>query len=60
VVATETGKSAKTYTITITRNPAAQATPTFSPDSGAVVFGTLLTITSAGAEHIYYTVHLVL
>ncbi|MGE5397069.1 MAG: CARDB domain-containing protein, partial [Chitinophagales bacterium] len=32
-----------------------QATPTFSPSAGAVVFGTRLQIISNGAEHIYYT-----
>ncbi len=34
---------------------AAQATPTFSPGAGAVAFGTTVTITSAGADAIYYT-----
>jgi hypothetical protein len=55
VVATEAGKSAKTYTITVTRGTAPQATPTFSPAAGAVAPGTLVTITSAGADRIYYT-----
>ncbi|WP_423055569.1 chitobiase/beta-hexosaminidase C-terminal domain-containing protein [Acetobacterium carbinolicum] len=32
-----------------------QATPTFDPASGAVVFGSTVTISSASAEHIYYT-----
>jgi hypothetical protein len=57
VVATETGKSAKTYTITVTRNTAPQATPTFSPASGAVVDDQKVTITSDGADQIYYTVN---
>ena len=56
VVATEAGKSAKTYTIEVTRsNAAQQATPIFSPAGGAVVSGTLVTITSPGADRIYYT-----
>ena len=32
-----------------------QATPAFSPVAGAVAFGTSVTITSASADHIYYT-----
>jgi hypothetical protein len=55
VIATETGKSAKTYTISITRNNAPQATPTFNPDAGAVALGTTVAITSSGATTIYYT-----
>ncbi len=56
VTATEPGKSAKTYAITVTRSAAPQqATPTFSPAAGAVAAGTLVTITSAGADRIYYT-----
>ncbi|WP_341280925.1 cadherin-like beta sandwich domain-containing protein [Paenibacillus sp. FSL H8-0537] len=55
VVATETGKSAKTYVIKVTREQVAQATPTFNPTAGAVAFGTELEIVSAGADHIYYT-----
>ncbi len=35
--------------------PTAQATPAFSPASGMVASGTTVTITSAGADHIYYT-----
>lgn len=43
-------------TISVTVNPLpTQATPTFSPAAGAVAFGTEVTITSDGAEHIYYT-----
>jgi hypothetical protein len=57
VTARETGKSPKTYTITVTRQSATpvQATPAFNPAAGAVAFGTELRITSTGAEHIYYT-----
>ena len=55
VVAQETGKSAKTYTIPVTRLNPAGATPTFSPAGGAVANGTKVTITSAGADAIYYT-----
>ncbi|CAI6081944.1 cadherin-like beta sandwich domain-containing protein [Cohnella sp. JJ-181] len=43
------------YTVTVTRENAALAAPTFNPPSGAVAFGTQLTISSEGAEHIYYT-----
>jgi hypothetical protein len=32
-----------------------QVTPTFSPVAGAVAFGSTVTITSSGADHIYYT-----
>lgn len=32
-----------------------QATPSFTPAGGAVASGTAVTITSEGAEHIYYT-----
>jgi hypothetical protein len=35
--------------------PSAQATPSFSPASGAVASGSSVTIVSDGAEHIYYT-----
>jgi len=55
VVATETGKTAKTYTIKVTRAAPVQATPTFNPPAGAVAFPTTVTITSAGADNIYYT-----
>lgn len=34
---------------------ALQATPTFNPAAGAVPFGQVITITSAGADNIYYT-----
>ncbi|MFC3799779.1 cadherin-like beta sandwich domain-containing protein [Cohnella sp. GCM10012308] len=43
------------YTIMVTRENSALATPTFNPPSGAVAFGTPVTISSEGAEHIYYT-----
>ncbi|MDI4650267.1 cadherin-like beta sandwich domain-containing protein [Cohnella hashimotonis] len=43
------------YTIMVTRENSALATPTFNPPSGAVAFGTPVTISSDGAEHIYYT-----
>ncbi|MEL1136563.1 cell wall-binding repeat-containing protein, partial [Desulfitobacterium sp. THU1] len=55
VVAIEAGKTAKTYTIKVTRAMLTQATPTFSPAGGAIAFGSTVTITSAGADHIYYT-----
>ncbi len=55
VVATEAGKSAQTYTITVTRNDAAQATPSFDPAAGAVAWGSDVTISSSGADAIYYT-----
>ncbi len=55
VIVSETGKSASIYTIDITRNLPAPATPTFVPDSGALVFDAELQIVSSGAEHIYYT-----
>lgn len=54
VVATETGKSAKTYTIKITRNTALP-TPTFDPTAGPIAEGTTVIITSSGADAIYYT-----
>jgi len=45
----------KYYAVTINREIAVQATPTFSPGAGAVAFGTAVTITSSGADAIYYT-----
>ncbi|MEK0313626.1 cadherin-like beta sandwich domain-containing protein [Cohnella sp. 56] len=45
----------KQYTVTVTRENAALPTPVFNPPSGAVAFGTPVTISSEGAEHIYYT-----
>ncbi|MDD4493694.1 MAG: cadherin-like beta sandwich domain-containing protein, partial [Eubacteriales bacterium] len=56
IVVTETDKISKTYTIKITRGADTQATPSFSPAGGAIAFGSKVTITSAGAEHIYYTI----
>ena len=41
----------------MTRNGTAQATPTFDPVAGAIAFGTDVTITSAGADAIYYTIN---
>ncbi len=55
VSTTETGKSAKLYTITVTRNLPALAAPAFAPSSGAIADGTSVQIISAGADHIYYT-----
>jgi len=55
VVATETGKTEKTYTIKVTRKNSAQATPTFNPPAGAIAFGTTVSITSTDSEAIYYT-----
>ena len=57
ITTTETGKSSKVYTIIVTRNNVAQATPTFSPVAGAVAFGTPITVTSSGATAIYYTIN---
>ena len=51
----EEGKGQKTYNIKITRGRDTQATPTLNPVGGAVAFGSTVNITSAGAEHIYYT-----
>ncbi|WP_276364558.1 gliding motility-associated C-terminal domain-containing protein [Daejeonella sp. H1SJ63] len=53
---TESGKFSKTYTIKLSRIADTQVSPVFSPAAGAVVFGTELTITSAGADAIYYTI----
>ena len=55
VEAKETDKSAKTYTISVTRNKAAPETPAFSPAAGAVPDRKKIRITSEGAGHIYYT-----
>jgi uncharacterized repeat protein (TIGR02543 family) len=55
VVTAEDGTTAKTYTIKVTRKNPASPTPTFNPAAGAVAFGTTVTITSAGADAIYYT-----
>lgn len=55
VIATEIDKSPKTYTIKLTRELEAQATPSFSSVSGAITAGTTVTISSIGADAIYYT-----
>ena len=55
VEATEPDKTAKTYTLKVTRNKEAPATPTFSPEPGAVAAGAKVTISSEGADQIYYT-----
>ncbi|MGI1660501.1 MAG: cell wall-binding repeat-containing protein [Desulfitobacterium sp.] len=56
VTTSEAGKAnaVRTFTVSVTAAPA-QATPSFSPAAGEVALGTEVTITSAGAEHIYYT-----
>jgi len=46
--------STNTVNVTVTA-VGTQATPTFSPAAGAIAFGTTVTITSAGADTIYYT-----
>ena len=56
VTTTETGKITGTRTFTVTVAPApTQATPTFDPAAGAIAFGNTVTISSAGADAIYYT-----
>jgi uncharacterized repeat protein (TIGR02543 family) len=55
IVATETEKTPVTYKIIVTRLQDTQATPSFSPGSGTIAYGSTVTITSAGADHIYYT-----
>jgi len=55
IIFTQTGKKPRTYNINITRNGGVQATPTFNPGSGAVTWGTEVTISSTGADMIYYT-----
>lgn len=55
VIATESGKISKTYTLSITRNSGVQATPTFSPNPGIIDSPTLITISSSSADSIYYT-----
>lgn len=45
----------KAFTLTVTKNAGVQATPTFDPAAGAIAFGTTVTITSSGADAIYYT-----
>lgn len=55
VTTTESGKATKSYTIKVIRNSGIQATPTFDPASGAVAFGSAVTINSADADDVYYT-----
>lgn len=54
VAVAETGTTARTYTLKVTRQDT-QTTPTFSPIAGTIDFGSTVTITSAGADAIYYT-----
>jgi len=56
VTTSEAGRldAVRTFTIAVTGAPA-QTTPTFSPAAGAVTWGTAVTISSAGADAIYYT-----
>jgi len=54
VINTDDGNSPIVYSINITRN-GVLPTPTFSTVAGPIAFGTTVTITSAGAEAIYYT-----
>jgi len=51
----QAGRSTITYTLLVKRQAAPPATPTITPASGAVAFGTTLTLTSAGADYIFYT-----
>jgi len=55
VSTTEAGKSAKLYTIIVTRNLPASVVPTFEPSAGAIVDGTPVQIMFPAADHIYYT-----
>lgn len=56
IVATETGKSPKTYTVGITRNAGVVGTPVLTPAAGAITWGDTIAITSANANAIYYTI----
>ena len=56
ITVTETGKSVKTYTIELTRNAGVVGTPVLTPSAGAIAYGILVTITSADADAIYYTI----
>ncbi|MHB1177158.1 MAG: T9SS type B sorting domain-containing protein, partial [Daejeonella sp.] len=47
--------STQDYVVTVSLGPDPQATPTFSPVAGAIVFGTEISIVSPGADAIYYT-----
>ena len=55
VVVAEEGKTSRTYTIKITRSLRVAETPTFSPTAGAITYGSTVTISSTGADAIYYT-----
>ena len=55
VVTAQDGSSNLTYTVSATRALPQQAAPVFSPAAGAIAFGTGVTITSLGADSIYYT-----
>ena len=55
VVVTESGKSSITYVLKVTRAMTQQAPPTFTPSSGSIIYGSTVTITSTGADAIYYT-----
>ena len=55
VTETSTGRIVAKGSLAVIVAAAVQATPTFSPVVGAVSFGTAVTITSAGADAIYYT-----
>jgi len=52
---TQAGRTMITYTLFVTRQAAPPATPTITPASGAVAFGTELTMASASADYIFYT-----
>ncbi|WP_456049005.1 S-layer homology domain-containing protein [Acetivibrio cellulolyticus] len=52
---TASSQTAQTVNLTVNPVPDTQATPSFSPASDAIAFGSTVTITSAGADHIYYT-----
>ncbi len=51
----EAGRTAKTYTLDVTRNDKAPDTPSFSPGSGAVTDNQKVTITADGAGQVFYT-----
>ncbi|MDG0811775.1 cadherin-like beta sandwich domain-containing protein [Cohnella rhizosphaerae] len=54
IVTAESGMT-KQYTINVDRAPAPLTAPVFTPESGVVAYGAVLTIESPGAERIYYT-----
>ncbi len=55
VVTAQDGISNLTYTVSAIRDLPQQAAPVFNPPAGAVALGTGVTITSLGADSIYYT-----